>query len=37
MNTVIIDNQEEYRGLQNSGLIELIENDTVVVGCSQNI
>lgn len=32
MNTVIIDNQEEYRGLQNSGLIELIENDTVVVG-----
>ena len=26
-NTIFVDNQEEYRGLQNSGLIELIEND----------
>lgn len=29
-NTVFVDNQEEYRGLQNSGLIELIENEAVV-------
>jgi hypothetical protein len=26
-NTIFVDNQEEYRGLQSSGLIELIEND----------
>jgi hypothetical protein len=25
--TIFVDNQEEYRGLQSSGLIELIEND----------
>tara|TARA_B100000795_G_scaffold269826_1_gene260584 strand:- start:2948 stop:3634 length:687 start_codon:yes stop_codon:yes gene_type:complete len=30
INTTFIDNQEEYRGLQNSGLIELIENEYVV-------
>jgi hypothetical protein len=30
INTVFIDNQEEYRGLQNSGLIELIENEELV-------
>lgn len=29
-NTVFVDNQEEYRGVQNSGLIELIENEKVV-------
>ena len=29
--TLFVDNQEEYRGLQNSGLIELIENEEVVV------
>ena len=29
-NTVFVDNQEEYRTLQNSGLIELIENEKVV-------
>ena len=29
-NTIFVDNQEEYRGLQNSGLIELIENEAVV-------
>lgn len=29
-NTIFVDNQEEYRGLQNSGLIELIENEEVV-------
>ena len=29
-NTVFVDNQEEYRALQNSGLIELIENEKVV-------
>ena len=29
-NTVFIDNQEEYRALQNSGLIELIENEKAV-------
>ena len=29
-NTVFVDNQEEYRGIQNSGLIELIENEKVV-------
>ena len=27
LNTVFVDNQEEYRALQNSGLIELIENE----------
>lgn len=27
--TVFVDNQEEYRTLQNSGLMELIENDTL--------
>jgi hypothetical protein len=32
VNTIFVDNQEEYRGLQNSGLIELIENDLVVIG-----
>jgi len=31
-NTRFRDNQEEYRGLQNSGLIELIENGKVVSG-----
>ncbi len=30
VNTIFVDNQEEYRGLQNSGLIELIENEEVV-------
>lgn len=30
VNTIFVDNQEEYRGLQNSGLIELIENEAVV-------
>ena len=25
-NTIFVDNQEEYRSLQNSGLIEIIEN-----------
>ena len=30
-NTIFVDNQEEYRGLQNSGLIEIIENENVVV------
>ena len=29
-NTVFVDNQEEYRALQNSGLIELIENEKAV-------
>ena len=27
--TIFVDNQEEYRTLQNSGLMELIENDTL--------
>ena len=27
INTIFVDNQEEYRGLQNSGLIELIDNN----------
>ena len=30
-NTIFLDNQEEYRGLQNSGLIELIENESIVI------
>lgn len=30
VNTVFVDNQEEYRALQNSGLIELIEVEIVV-------
>ena len=30
INTIFVDNQEEYRGLQNSGLIELIDNELVV-------
>lgn len=30
LNTVFVDNQEEYRALQNSGLIELIENEKAV-------
>lgn len=30
LNTIFVDNQEEYRALQNSGLIELIENEKVV-------
>lgn len=30
LNTIFVDNQEEYRALQNSGLIELIENERVV-------
>ena len=30
INTIFADNQEEYRGLQNSGLIELIDNESVV-------
>jgi len=29
-NTLFVDNQEEYRALQNSGLIELIENEKAV-------
>ena len=29
-NTIFVDNQEEYRSLQNSGLIEKIENDSLV-------
>ena len=29
-NTFFVDNTEEYRGLKNSGLIELIENDSLV-------
>ena len=29
-NTAFVDNQEEYRALQNSGLIELIENEKAV-------
>ena len=32
INTVFVDNQEEYRAIQNSGLIELIENEEVVLG-----
>jgi len=32
VNTIFVDNQEEYRGLQNSGLLELIENDQIVIG-----
>ena len=34
-NTFFVDNQEEYRGLQNSGLIELIENEKVVSALQQ--
>ena len=34
-NTIFVDNQEEYRGLQNSGLIELIENETLVTNLQQ--
>jgi len=30
-NTIFVDNQEEYRSLQNSGLIEIIENEDLVV------
>ena len=30
LNTIFVDNQEEYRALQNSGLIELIENEKAV-------
>tara|TARA_B110000503_G_C7168009_1_gene422828 strand:+ start:1879 stop:2592 length:714 start_codon:yes stop_codon:yes gene_type:complete len=29
-NTILVDNQEEYKGLQNSGLIELIEHEKIV-------
>ncbi|MEK9613279.1 MAG: hypothetical protein VW080_05065 [Flavobacteriaceae bacterium] len=29
--TIFVDNQEEYRSLQNSGLIELIENEEIVI------
>jgi len=29
-NTILVDNQEEYRGLQNSGLMEMIENENLV-------
>ena len=29
-NTIFVDNQEEYRGLQNSGLMEMIENENLV-------
>lgn len=29
-NTIFVDNQEEYRSLQNSGLIEIIENEDLV-------
>ena len=32
MGTVLVDNQEEYRSLQNSGLIELIANEDLVKG-----
>jgi hypothetical protein len=31
-NSIFVDNQEEYRALQNSGLIELIENEKLVTG-----
>ena len=34
-NTIFVDNQEEYRGLQNSGLIELIENESIVINLQQ--
>ena len=34
-NTIFLDNQEEYRGLQNSGLIELIENESIVINLQQ--
>ena len=34
-NTIFVDNQEEYRGLQNSGLIELIENENIVTNLQQ--
>ena len=30
INTALVDNQEEYNALKNSGLIELIDNDTLV-------
>ena len=29
-NTILVDNQEEYRGLQNSGLMEMVENGDLV-------
>lgn len=35
MNTILVDNQEEYRSLQNSGLIEKIENDSLVNSLQQ--
>lgn len=35
MNTILVDNQEEYRSLQNSGLIEKIENDSLVNNLQQ--
>ena len=34
-NTILVDNQEEYRGLQNSGLIELIDNENLVTNLQQ--
>ena len=30
--TTFVDNQEEYRSLQNSGLLELIENENLAIG-----
>ena len=35
LNTILVDNQEEYRGLQNSGLIELIDNENLVTNLQQ--
>ena len=34
-NTILVDNQEEYRGLQNSGLIELIDNENLVTNLQE--
>jgi hypothetical protein len=34
-NTIFVDNQEEYRSLQNSGLIEIIENEDLVVNLQE--
>ena len=35
LNTILVDNQEEYRGLQNSGLIELIDNENLVTNLQE--
>ncbi len=37
INTIFVDNQEEYRGLQNSGLIELIDNESVVTALQKKL